>query len=430
MNKTLKILALVVLIGLFLSACQTPPPADTPTPPPSDDDMGYEYGQAATVESLEIMLLESFPVQVQAVVSGYLPDGCTELDEITVDRQDDTFELTLTTRRPSGEIACTEALVPFEESVELDVLGLPAGTYTVTAQSQTTEFTLDADNQLPEEPASENASYGSAATVEGLTVRVLESFPVQVEATLNGYLPDGCTSIHEINAVREEQTFTIDIVTNRAEDVACTMAIVPFEETVALDVAGLAAGEYTVVSGELSDTFTLTADNTLPEEGQGCPEPQEDETLVEFVDRTLGIGFCFVAPEGFERVEGEAGEMLKVVGPEYDGGEMLADRAALTVMIEPLEGQTLEAYVQMQQEEMAPDSVLVEEQMSLDGQDAALVEGYPAQVNVRIVWVAFEGQVFRLTFTPLDPEAQPQATDDMEYLFQKIQDTWVFLGEG
>jgi hypothetical protein len=39
------------------------------------------------------------------------------------------------------------------------------------------------------------------------------------------------------------------------------MAIVPFEETVSLDVEGLPAGEYTVEVGELSQTFTLEQDN-------------------------------------------------------------------------------------------------------------------------------------------------------------------------
>ncbi len=425
MTKITKVLTSLILFGMLLSACQTPP-----TPPQEGDgEEGYAYGESATVDSLEIMLLESFPVQVEANVSGYLPDGCTALDEITVERLDQTFELTLTTRKPTGDIACTEALVPFEETVELDVLGLSAGTYAVVAQSQTAAFTLTVDNALPGGPASEKVNFGSAATVEGLSVIVLESFPVQVSVTLDGYLPDGCTSIQEITAVREEQTFTVDIITKRAEDVACTMAIVPFEETISLDTIGLPAGQYTVVSGEFSDTFTLTADNVPQEEDQSCPAPQEDESLVEYVDRALGIGFCFVVPEGFESVEGEAEEVLKVVGPAYDGDGVVDNRASLTVMIEPLEGQTLEDYVQEQNEQLALDTVLDQEQMTLDGQDAILVEGYPVQVDARMLWAVYGDQVYRLTFSPLDLVTQPQATDDMEYLFQKVQDTWTFLSD-
>jgi inhibitor of cysteine peptidase len=45
---------------------------------------------------------------------------------------------------------CTQALVPFEESIDLDVRGLPAGTYTVDVHGETATFTLDVDNVLEE----------------------------------------------------------------------------------------------------------------------------------------------------------------------------------------------------------------------------------------------------------------------------------------
>jgi inhibitor of cysteine peptidase len=45
---------------------------------------------------------------------------------------------------------CTQIVVPFEESIPLDVVGLPAGTYTVDVNGVTGSFTLDVDNQLPE----------------------------------------------------------------------------------------------------------------------------------------------------------------------------------------------------------------------------------------------------------------------------------------
>ena len=63
-----------------------------------------------------------------------------------------TYTLILNTRRPSGDVECTQALVPFEEVVPLDVNGLPAGTYTVIAGDMQSEFVLDMDNEIPEEP--------------------------------------------------------------------------------------------------------------------------------------------------------------------------------------------------------------------------------------------------------------------------------------
>jgi len=44
------------------------------------------YGNA-TVENIGIMVLESFPVQIKVNASGYLPDGCTRIDEITEEKR-------------------------------------------------------------------------------------------------------------------------------------------------------------------------------------------------------------------------------------------------------------------------------------------------------------------------------------------------------
>jgi hypothetical protein len=244
----------ILMAGLLLSACQ---PAD-----PVGED--FVYGQEAVVESVHVLIMESFPLQARAMVSGYLSDGCLELVEIDVERQEMEFVLTLTTRRPAGDVMCTEALVPFEEAVTLDIEGLDAGTYTVIAQDQQAQFTLDVDNVLERPPivGGQDEVIGEAAVVENLSVLVMESYPVQVKVALSGYLPDGCTTIREVRAVRDGNTFTVHVQTQRPSgDVACTMALVPFDETVSLDVAGLAAGEYTVRHCELSETFTLDVDN-------------------------------------------------------------------------------------------------------------------------------------------------------------------------
>jgi len=256
--KNLKIFAIFVLLtGFVLAACQPDLPVDVPV------DDGYIYGEEAIVDSVEILLMETFPVEASAIVSGNLPDGCTDLYEIDVAREDQEFNLTVVTRRdPEG--VCTMALEPFEETVDLDIEGLDAGTYTVIAQDQQAEFTLDVDNVLEDDPIVDNDDMliGSDAFIEGLALEVMETDPVQVRAQLMGNLPDGCTKIHEIRSSRDENTFTIEVITETpAGDVACTMALVPFEESHDLEVEGLPAGEYTVQVDDLSQSFTLDTDN-------------------------------------------------------------------------------------------------------------------------------------------------------------------------
>ncbi len=255
-NKKM-LLGLMMIFGILLSACQPAVPTEVP---PADDE--YSYGTDAIVELVEVVLLESFPLQARAIVTGSLPDGCTEIHDITVEREGQEFILTVITRRPTGDVACTQALVPFQETVSLDIEGLEAGTYVVIAQDQQATFTLEVDNEAPQQIDKSEYALGSEATIEEMSVNIMESFPVQVSVSLVGYLPDGCVEIEDIKSSREEQTFTIDIITRRPTgDVACTMAIVPFEESVSLDVAGLPAGEYTVQAGDLTRTFTLETDN-------------------------------------------------------------------------------------------------------------------------------------------------------------------------
>ncbi len=120
--------------------------ATDPTPPETP------LQQEANVDSIEILILESFPVQVNVRARGDLPDGCTTIDSVTTNQVGTTFNITITTIRPAGEL-CTEALVPFEETISLDVLGLSAGTYAVNVNGINGSFTLQVDNVAQAEPA-------------------------------------------------------------------------------------------------------------------------------------------------------------------------------------------------------------------------------------------------------------------------------------
>jgi inhibitor of cysteine peptidase len=138
------ILAPVVFL-VVVAACTAA--RETSTPMPGDQGGEVITGQAR-VEEIEILILESFPVQVNVVARGNLPDGCTTIDQTEEKREGNTFLVTITTVRPPDR-ACTEALVPFEEVISLDVAGLAAGTYTVDVNRVRDTFELAVDNKAP-----------------------------------------------------------------------------------------------------------------------------------------------------------------------------------------------------------------------------------------------------------------------------------------
>ncbi len=102
------------------------------------------------------------------------------------------------------------------------------------------------------------------AEVERTEILMLESMPVQIHLVAHGYFPDGCTTLHEVRQQRDGNTFTVTMTTQRPDGAMCTAVIVPFEETIPLDVRGLPAGTYMVMTNGITDTFTLDMDNTMP----------------------------------------------------------------------------------------------------------------------------------------------------------------------
>ncbi len=107
----------------------------------------------AFVENVQLILIETMPVGVELNVQGNLPDSCTQIDAITQTQTEQRFDVVITTQR-DADASCTQALVPFEEKIALQVNGLPAGAYTVDVNGVQNSFVFGMDNVAPPEPTS------------------------------------------------------------------------------------------------------------------------------------------------------------------------------------------------------------------------------------------------------------------------------------
>ena len=110
-------------------------------------DEGDFITGVASVDNVQALIMESFPVQVTVEATGYLPDGCTEIGNVTTKKDGNKFYVEISTVRPRDAL-CTQALVPFTKSVPLDVYGLEKGVYTVDVNGKTASFELSVDNIL------------------------------------------------------------------------------------------------------------------------------------------------------------------------------------------------------------------------------------------------------------------------------------------
>jgi len=128
MSKKILLLGLIMLIAIFVTGCFSILPTTGLAP----------------VEEIEIVILESFPVQINVIARGNLPDPCTEISEVLQEREGNTFFVTIKTYRYPG--FCIQVLAPFEEIIPLDVYGLPAGIYNVDVNGVQGTFDLEVDN--------------------------------------------------------------------------------------------------------------------------------------------------------------------------------------------------------------------------------------------------------------------------------------------
>lgn len=126
-------------------------PADNATGSRGTGEEGYVYG-TATVETIQVTTLESFPVQVQVTAQGYLPDSCTEISQVQTQKEENSFNVTISTKRPKDAV-CAQVIVPFNRTIPLDVVGLKAGNYTVNVNGVKKSFELAVDNMLNEQPS-------------------------------------------------------------------------------------------------------------------------------------------------------------------------------------------------------------------------------------------------------------------------------------
>lgn len=163
----------------------------TPVPEPTTDE-GHEdvLIEDAVIKSVQIMIMESWPLQAAAQVEGELGDGCTTLGPITKGREGNTFRISVKTTRPA-EAVCTQILQTFSETITLDIEGLQAGTYTVDVNGVRETFTLEQDNVMEPEPT-ETAEEGALSREDKaeLVRLTLERALLDEEIPDYGLLPD------------------------------------------------------------------------------------------------------------------------------------------------------------------------------------------------------------------------------------------------
>ena len=90
------------------------------------------------VDRVDVRVMESFPVQVQADVTGSLPDPCTIIAGVSQTRSGNAIVVTITIA-PEPDKLCAQVITPIDLSMPLKG-EFPAGDYTVTVNGVVATF--------------------------------------------------------------------------------------------------------------------------------------------------------------------------------------------------------------------------------------------------------------------------------------------------
>lgn len=135
---------LVLTMILSLVAC-LPEQNATDTITPVGAGAMVSQRSAAPVEAIDIVQDDRFPVRVSVIARGRFSKACTSVDQIRQERRGSTFLIAIDSVQYTGE-SCPENQAAFEETIPLDVIGLPAGIYVVDVNGLQGSFKLQRDN--------------------------------------------------------------------------------------------------------------------------------------------------------------------------------------------------------------------------------------------------------------------------------------------
>ena len=93
----------------------------------------------APIHEVEVLFMESYPVQVGVHIQGGFRDGCTTFHDAVVTREEDTINIEVTVQKPKDAV-CPAVYTYFEENLNLGSNFASGTTYTLTVNDYASTF--------------------------------------------------------------------------------------------------------------------------------------------------------------------------------------------------------------------------------------------------------------------------------------------------
>jgi len=350
-------LPVLLLAAVLIAACAGAPtagpgggpqagPTATPTLPTAEDTQPAPDLQPVQVTHAAVEIGVGSPIPVEVAVSGQWPQLCSQLAQIDQRIEGSRIELTLLAT--PAEAGCPPDLVglTFAMRLPLNMLEMPAGTYTMVVNGFETAFDWGAAGQAEARAAPEGEL--RPVPVEALAVEVGVGSPIPVQAFASGGWPDLCAQLARVEQRMAGNRFEFTLLATPANpDCPPDQLGLPFNIGLLLNMVELEHGEYTVAVNGVETGFEWTGEPGRWGEGEAGAAGR----LTAFVGRDGNLWLLAGAGEprpltsdavGFGRGSENPEEIIEYSFPtvSYDGRLLAYQRMSGQVTPERLVSET------------------------------------------------------------------------------------------
>ena len=95
------------------------------------------------------------------------------------------------------------------------------------------------------------------AQLETVRAEILPESPKQALVVVTGLLHDGATRVHEVQQQKLADGFVLSVITARPQSAVATLALIPFERSITLDLTGMPAGPCRIMANGLGTSVIV-----------------------------------------------------------------------------------------------------------------------------------------------------------------------------
>ncbi len=260
--KTKTLLLIFATTLLFLSACFpfttiVSSSGEQPAPVESYDSASSGY-QFITVDQVDVEVGVGSPIPIRVTVSGNLPDPCSQVELTEIKQDGSKFIITLFATPDAGGPAvdgCIKDEVPFKMGIPLNVVDLPAGSYSVTVNGSRADFKLETADSTSSLRTADMPIKKADIQVDAVNVDIGRGSPLPVHAIVSANLPNACAQLGEVRVHRDGTTFFVRLVAYVPAQTECSPDTLPMRIEVPLNIAFAPEGPYEVNVNGVTASF-------------------------------------------------------------------------------------------------------------------------------------------------------------------------------